>query len=159
MVAFFVVEIFIEIVVDSLVVIRTNVKDDLCTLSSFHQWKHCTQLQYIVTTSVLTWCRPSHLTHMSLVLFYSFVSLCTRVCRSIQFYHLCMFVFLPPQSRHWAVPLAFQPGSILLPYYNHTISPLPATPSPWQPLPCPLFVKFSHFRMLHTVEHNRKSRK
>lgn len=102
---------------------------------------------------------PSVPSYISLVLFYSFVYVCARVCRSIQFYYLHMFVFLPPQSRHWAVPLAFQPGSILLPYYNHTISPLPATPSPWQLLPCPLFVKFSHFRMLHTMEHNRKSRK
>lgn len=73
------------------------------------------------------------------------VCLCLYILSSIQFYHLCSFVYPPPQSRSWTFT---SPWGSLMFFYNHTHLPTSHSCSlcqhhnPWQLL---IFLYFDGF--------------
>ena len=88
--------------------------------------------------------------HLSFSDFPSFICICVCVFSSVQYYHMCRFLYPPPQSRHRIIPLP--QGSLLLLFYSHSPLFYLLQPNSWQPWICSLFLKCCHFKNVIKME-------
>lgn len=84
---------------------------------------------------------------------FTYPSLYIYVLSFIQFDQLYSFVYPSSQSRYWTI-LSPQ-GSLILPIYNFIHLPLmtPFLNPKLEPLICPTFLKFYHFKILWKLNH------
>lgn len=108
-------------------------RDSLCSLSTFPQLQHLEKLyhhRYLQWYNSLTLCRFPHFTYMSACMYVcvcmcAYVHMCMRlVCTysSIHVYHMCRFMYSPPNPRNRTIPSP-QKALVLL-FWNHIHFPL-----------------------------------
>lgn len=122
--AWFLVEIFIAIVIDLLVVVRNNTKHPLYTLPSFSWWKQfCRTIVHYHSQGIDGVQCLSPYSDSLVLLILICVYVCTRVWSSevVSPVRVCVS---PTTIKTRLVP------SLQVPFYNHTLSPLPTILTP-----------------------------